>query len=130
MLGRLGSIALAEQPVAIVAPYLPIKESVGIGPWTLEPAAEAVRSRRVRKNIRLKELLQAYNCLGNSTGAVARLGRKWIGAPIDDRRLVDQLGGALLYGVLSARFLLDDHATPKGTADNAFVGGHPLGDPS
>ena len=121
-------MALPEQPVVVVAPYLPIKKSVG--PWTLEPAAEVVGSRRVRKDIRLKELLQAYNCLGNSTGAVARLGRKWIGAPIDDRRLVDQLGGALLYGVLSARFLLDDDTAPKGTADNAFVGGHPLGDPS
>ena len=121
---------MAEQPVVVVAPYLPIKKPVEIGPWTLEPASEAVRSRRIRNDIPLKKLLQAYNCFGNRCGAVGRLGRTWIGAPIPNRGWVDQLGGALLYGVLSARLLLSDDDAPKGTADNAFVGGHPLGDPS
>ena len=60
--------------MVVVAPYLPIRKSVEIGPWTLEPATEAVRSRRVRKDIQLKELLQAYDCFGKHAGAVARLG--------------------------------------------------------
>jgi hypothetical protein len=118
-----------SQPVLVVAPYLPLRESVEIGPWCLVPASE-VKPREVAKAVPLVDLLEAYGVPGSDAGAVAHLKGELIGSPVPDVAAVEPLKWALVYAVLSAQPPFEDKGPPEAPADCALVWGHGFDDPS
>ncbi len=123
----------------LIAPYIPLSETVAVGPWTLVPFGKLAGSDLVADEVQrtVDRLVEAYRLSPaggvQALGAVAILEGGRIGSPFD-RSLMPRLGHALLAGAVSGNPAMaaeeDDDDLNAGwsvaTVENSLLYGHPL----
>ncbi len=124
-------------PVVLLAPYLPLREQVDVGPWRLVPFAQSEEVRYLSDGIAAdaRLLIDAYRVEGARLGALVTLLDAPVGRDVDPDD-VGPLHRALLLGVLESN--PDRPADPTqepddlnighrtAAAENTLVYGHPV----
>jgi len=113
-------------PILCIAPYLPLREPLRIGPWHLLPLGDA-STVLSGDDLELARRFGGAYGIGR-TDRHGAIGYRRASSPFAavSTQVVHRLNLALLCGVLDAN---DGSTRPTYTAENALVFAHPVGDP-